>query len=103
MSDTVDLIATRDFSYKTRRLRAGDDIPGVSERDARILIAIGKAKHARQSGKVAPPPSEVTERAAAATPQKTTAVAAEGSAVKPTARATTRKRTSTRKATAKKG
>lgn len=93
----VDLIATRDFSYQTRRLRAGDTIPNVPERDAKVLIAIGKAKHMRQTGEVAPPPSEVVERAAAATPQKKTTAAAEGSTAPKKRRAPARKRTPAKK------
>lgn len=64
----VDLVATKDFSYRTRRLKAGDTIPDVKESDAKVLIAIGKAKHQRVAGRVAPPPAEVAAKAAEVTP-----------------------------------
>lgn len=48
------LIATRDFSYATRRLKAGDSFE-VSDRDARILVAIKRARAPREPGVIAPP------------------------------------------------
>lgn len=66
----VDLVATKDFSYRTRRLKAGDPILNVPERDARVLVAIKKAEHQRTPGKVAPPPPELATRAMAATVEK---------------------------------
>lgn len=66
------LIATKDFSYSTRRLRAGDLIENVPHADARVLIAIGKAREAREPGEVPAPPSELVEAAKVATPQKPT-------------------------------
>lgn len=43
MVEKVDLIATRAMTYSTRRLVA-DDLFQASRRDARLLVAIGKAK-----------------------------------------------------------
>lgn len=65
-----DLIATRDFSYSTRRLRAGDLIEGVPHGDARVLIAIGKAREVRETAEVPAPPADVIAAAQAVTPQK---------------------------------
>jgi hypothetical protein len=63
----VDLIATKNFSYSTRRLKAGDRFT-VNAPMARVLVAIGKAQEPRQAGKVPPPPASVMERVGAATP-----------------------------------
>lgn len=41
----VDLIATKSMTYATRRLKA-DDAFGAKPRDARVLVAIGKARYA---------------------------------------------------------
>lgn len=38
------LIATKPLTYATRRLKAGDGFTARSDRDARILIAIRKAR-----------------------------------------------------------
>ena len=62
-----ELIATRDFSYRTRRLRAGDCFP-CTERDARILTAIGRARDSRIPGKIKPPPPEVQKQIGTTTP-----------------------------------
>lgn len=43
MADKIDLIATRSMTYNTRRLMA-DDLFDARPRDARLLIAIGKAR-----------------------------------------------------------
>jgi hypothetical protein len=40
------LIATKGFRYATRRMVAGDEF-AANNRDARLLVAIGKARHAR--------------------------------------------------------
>lgn len=42
----VPMIATRDLTYATRRLKAGDAFEAVSSNDARVLRAIKKADHA---------------------------------------------------------
>ncbi len=43
MVEKVDLIASKAMTYATRRLVA-DDVFKASRRDARLLVAIGKAK-----------------------------------------------------------
>jgi hypothetical protein len=49
----MDLIATRSMTYATRRLRPGDDFVAKTPRDARVLIAIGKARPAPQRDELA--------------------------------------------------
>ncbi len=41
----ADMIATKPYTYATRRLKAGDEFT-TSKRDGRTLAAIGKAKYA---------------------------------------------------------
>lgn len=53
------LVATKSLTYATRRFKAGDEFE-AKPRDARLLIAIGKAKAVREVSKIAPPPPEVT-------------------------------------------
>jgi hypothetical protein len=55
------LTATKSFGYATRRLRAGDEFV-TSNRDARLLIAIGKAKPGE--GVVVAPPKKAPRKAA---------------------------------------
>ena len=87
----VPLVATSDFSYRTRRLKAGDDFTAPA-RDAKVLIAINKAQAPRAPGRVPAPPTATIQRAAAVTP-----------APKPTTSTSKpRKRRATRKAAAKK-
>lgn len=43
MVEKIDLIASKAMTYATRRLVA-DDVFQASRRDARLLVAIGKAK-----------------------------------------------------------
>lgn len=73
MADKIDLIATRSMTYNTRRLMA-DDLFEARPRDARLLIAIGKARlvyaHAEASApkadpKPAPAPKLRTKKAGA--------------------------------------
>jgi hypothetical protein len=52
----VDLVATKDFSYSTRRLKAG------------VLVAIGKARAGRVPGRAPAPPARVIEQASAQAP-----------------------------------
>lgn len=52
------LIATKSLSYATRRLQAGDTF-AANNRDARILIAIGKA---RAAADVAAPPAPIAQK-----------------------------------------
>jgi hypothetical protein len=40
----VRMIATRDMTYATRRLKAGDEIADVSGPNARLLTALGRAR-----------------------------------------------------------
>lgn len=64
----VELIATRNFTYSTRRLKAGDPFSARNRDDAKILVELlGKATYGRPVGSVSPPPPEVAERARAAT------------------------------------
>jgi hypothetical protein len=59
----VDLIATKDFTYSTRRLTAGDSFQARNRDDAKILIELlGKARLGRPAATVAPPPAEVVEQ-----------------------------------------
>lgn len=53
----TDMIAIRPFRYATRALRAGDGFIAKGRRDARILVAIGKARVKRDPGKIEPPPA----------------------------------------------
>src|SRR3546814_10926659 len=45
----VDMIATKKLKYGTRRLTAGDPFEARHDRDARLLIGIGKARHATRT------------------------------------------------------
>lgn len=65
----VILVATRDFSYATRRLKAGDTFT-VPEKMARVLVGIKKAEAPRIVGTVPAPPASVVAKAAATTPKK---------------------------------
>jgi hypothetical protein len=64
----VDLIATRDFTYNTRRLRANDDFLARNCDDAKILVEVlGKARYGRPKATVAPPPPAVAQQMTAPT------------------------------------
>lgn len=63
----VELIATRNFSYATRRLKAGDSFT-VSAKMAKVLVGIKKAELPRQPGNVPPPPAALVAKAAEVTP-----------------------------------
>lgn len=59
----VDMIATRDFTYNTRRLKAGDDFLARNRDDAMILVEVlGKARLGRPKADVPPPPAEVAAK-----------------------------------------
>ncbi len=58
----TEMIATKSLSYATRRLLPGDHFVTKTDRDARILLAIGKAKLARVPGHIAPPPASVVAK-----------------------------------------
>lgn len=45
----VDMIATKKLKYGTRRLTAGDPFEARHDRDARLLIGIGKARRAEKA------------------------------------------------------
>lgn len=57
----VTVRATTDFSYATRRLKAGDTIV-VSERDAKILTGIKKAELLREPAHIPAPPASLQRR-----------------------------------------
>jgi hypothetical protein len=50
------LIATRSYSYNTRRLKAGDEFDTTNDMHARILVGARKAKYAAEHGKPAAQP-----------------------------------------------
>lgn len=55
------LIANKGLRYATRRMMAGDEFE-ANNRDARVLVAIGKARHARVPGAVDAPPAAVLHK-----------------------------------------
>lgn len=55
------LIATRPFTYATRMLVPGDTFE-ARPNDARVLLAIKKAREVREPTKIDPPPAEVARR-----------------------------------------
>lgn len=57
----VELIAKKDFSYMTRRLKAGDTFPCKS-RDVRVLTGIGLARLPREAGSLPKPPASLMTR-----------------------------------------
>jgi hypothetical protein len=59
----VPMIATRDFTYNTRRLKANDDFMARNRDDAMILVEVlGKARYGRLKADVPPPPQAVAEK-----------------------------------------
>lgn len=60
------MIALKPFTYATRALRAGQGFITKTDRDARILSAIGKATVQRDAGKIAPPPAALAKKIKAA-------------------------------------
>jgi hypothetical protein len=44
----MDLIASKAMTYATRRLRAGDTFTARTAADARVLIAVGRARHVNE-------------------------------------------------------
>jgi hypothetical protein len=76
----VKIIATQRIPYGKRRYEAGEEIPDVSDKDAKLLVGIGKAKLADARSptdlpKAALPAAPVEEAApeAAADPRTDTA------------------------------
>lgn len=63
-----DMIATASFRYQTRRLRPGDPFQ-ASDRDARVLVGVKKAREGRIPGRVAPPPPDVADKIADRAPK----------------------------------
>ncbi len=67
----IDMIALRDFTYSTRRLKAGDSFQARNPDDAKILARLlGKATYGRPIGSVAAPPATVVTRAKTAVKRK---------------------------------
>lgn len=56
------LVATKGLRYATRRMMAGDEFV-ANNRDARLLVAIGKARHVRVPGSIDAPPPAVLQKA----------------------------------------
>jgi hypothetical protein len=56
----VDMIATKKLKYGTRRLTAGDPFEARHDRDARLLIGIGKARYATRDMVAADTPAQTT-------------------------------------------
>lgn len=55
-----ELVATRDFTYMTRRLKAGDDFPARNRMEARVLVdVLGRATYAEAAKPVIPTAKEV--------------------------------------------
>lgn len=52
----IELVATKAHTYGTRRLTAGDEFSAVG-RDARVLVALGRATLAPTRPAVPPPPA----------------------------------------------
>lgn len=57
----MELICTHRMDYGTRRLLPGDIFVADSERDAKVLIAIRKAKEVVKRADVEPPPDNVID------------------------------------------
>lgn len=62
----MQLIATRPFTYQTRRLVPGDVFTAEKPMDGKLLIAVKKARLHREPGSVAPPPAALKAQIAAA-------------------------------------
>lgn len=65
----VNLVALKDFSYRTRRLKAGEEFT-VDGPMAKVLVGIKNAEPIREVGTVEAPPAKVVRAAKAATPRK---------------------------------
>ena len=65
------MIATKPFTYGTRKLQPGDEFGARNRNDFLILKGIGKARPAdvREPTTIAPPPSKVVEKAQRNAPQ----------------------------------
>lgn len=61
------LIAARDMTYNTRRLKAGEPFYARNRTDVAVLVDItGKARHARATATIAAPPAALVEKVVAA-------------------------------------
>lgn len=58
----AELIAKKTFVYASRRLIPGQDFHTKTARDAKILIALGKARAKRVPGTIPPPPAELAAK-----------------------------------------
>ncbi len=72
------LIATKSFTYNTRRLQAGDEFEARPQ-DALLLVGIRKARdpEERKPGKIAPPHAALKEKITPAPEDDIAAVRAE--------------------------
>ncbi|MBZ9659788.1 hypothetical protein LB523_12100 [Mesorhizobium sp. ESP-6-4] len=70
------LIATKEFSYNTRMLRAGDTFE-ASGRDAMLLVGIGKARQPRAAVELKGPPANVIAKVAVSATDELPAARAE--------------------------
>jgi len=59
-----EMTAVKSFKYGTRRLLPGD-VFAAKESDARLLIAVKKAKERRIPGRIEPPPSDLMTKVSA--------------------------------------
>ncbi len=62
------LIAIKSFTYKTRRLLAGDEFETRSRVEGKVWIGAKKAREMREPGKVLPPPASMVARIVPAKP-----------------------------------
>lgn len=60
------MIALKSFSYATRRLMPGQAFQASSQ-DARLLVAIKKAREEREPSAIAPPPAQLVAKIASTT------------------------------------
>lgn len=79
----VDLVSKKRMRYGTRRLLPGDMFE-ASRRDARVLVAVRKAREVRGEANVPAPPPELAEKIATATTLSQTAAAVATAPVVPT-------------------
>lgn len=61
----TEVTAVKSLIYATRHLKPGDDFATKTDRDASILVALGKAKIRRVPGKIAPAPAGLVEKVSA--------------------------------------
>jgi hypothetical protein len=66
----IPMIATKPFSYGSRRLLPGDEFEARTARDRKVLIAAKKAKDldTRVPGRLPPPPQELVDKILGAAP-----------------------------------